>query len=115
MPDRELLAPAYPDDTGAADPALAAALAAYAADPTDPAGLPAALAALQTVRVLVPVVAVAGEPVGKTVDPVGVQLDDLVPRGHVLVRGRLHRDLLVALSRSSAEQCLVLPHRRDTY
>lgn len=58
MPDRQLLAPAFPDDTGAADAALAAALTAYAADPTT---LPAALSLLQASRLLVPVVAVAGE------------------------------------------------------
>ena len=43
-----------PDDTGAPDPALAAALAAYAADP---AREPEVLAALGEARLLVPVVA----------------------------------------------------------
>lgn len=45
-------------DAGAADPALAAALAAHAAEP---ARLPEVLAALHGARVLAPVVAVAGE------------------------------------------------------
>jgi len=47
-----------PDDTGGADPALAAALAAYAADP---AREPEVLAALAEARLLVPVVAALGE------------------------------------------------------
>src|SRR4051812_4842286 len=47
-----------PDDTGAPDPALSAALAAYAADP---AREPEVLAALAEARLLVPVVAVLGE------------------------------------------------------
>ncbi|GAA5153465.1 hypothetical protein GCM10023340_35560 [Nocardioides marinquilinus] len=63
MPDeprRELMAPAFPDDTGDADAALGAALAAHAAGATA-ATLAAVLAALRDARVLVPVVAVAGE------------------------------------------------------
>jgi hypothetical protein len=59
-PRRELLAPAFPDDTGEADPALTAALAAHAAGATA-ATLATVLAALREARVLVPVVAVAGE------------------------------------------------------
>lgn len=56
---RRLLAAAgAPDDTGAADEALAAALAAYAADP---AREPDVLAALAGARLLVPVVASLGE------------------------------------------------------
>lgn len=47
-----------PDDAGAADPALTAALAAYA---DDPALEPEVLAALADARLLVPVVAVLGE------------------------------------------------------
>ncbi len=47
-----------PDDTGAADPDLTAALAAYAADP---AREPEVLAALAEARLLVPVVAELGE------------------------------------------------------
>lgn len=95
MPDRELLAPAYPDDTGEADPALTAALTAYAADPGDPAGLPAALAALQTVRVLVPVVAVAGE---VEVDEQGLAHDKTSDMAAVLVEGRGGRRALLAFS-----------------
>ena len=55
---RLLAAAGAPDDTGAADPALAAALTAYAADP---AREPEVLDALAEARLLVPVVAVLGE------------------------------------------------------
>jgi hypothetical protein len=56
---RRLLAGAgSPDDDGEAEPALAAALAAYAADP---AREPEVLEALAGSRLLVPVVAVLGE------------------------------------------------------
>lgn len=47
-----------PDDTGEPDPALAAALAAYAEDPTRE---PEVLRALAEARLLVPVVATLGE------------------------------------------------------
>ena len=47
-----------PDDTGEPDPALSAALAAYAADP---AREPEVLAALAEARLLVPVVSALGE------------------------------------------------------
>ncbi|MFJ6790525.1 SseB family protein [Streptomyces angustmyceticus] len=50
--------PGFSDDDGSADPALAAALAAYA---SDRAAEPRLLAALAGARVLVPVVAVLGE------------------------------------------------------
>jgi len=55
---RQLLGPAFPDDTGQQDPALAAALSAYAAGTGERA---AVLAALVGTRLLVPVVAVLGE------------------------------------------------------
>lgn len=55
---RQLLGPAFPDDTGEQDPGLAAALAAYDAG-TGPRS--AVLAALVGTRLLVPVVAVLGE------------------------------------------------------
>ncbi|MER7999006.1 SseB family protein [Streptomyces sp. NPDC095613] len=50
--------PGFSDDDGGADPALAAALAAWAADPS---AEPEVLAALKGARLLVPVVAVLGE------------------------------------------------------
>lgn len=58
MTDRTLLAPAFPADTGEADPHLVAALRAYDAGE---ARYVDTLAALQGTRVLVPVVAVLGE------------------------------------------------------
>jgi len=58
---REIPDPGFPDDTGAADAALAAALGAYAADPAGPGRYAAVLAALGPARVVVPVVAVLGE------------------------------------------------------
>ncbi|WP_232676072.1 SseB family protein [Nocardioides sp. R-C-SC26] len=61
MTRRDLLAPAFPDDTGEIDPALESALAAYAAAPTDIDGFGAVLDALGRSRVLVPVMAVLGE------------------------------------------------------
>ncbi len=98
MPDRDLLAPAFPDDTGAVDPALAAALAAHAADRTDPAGLPVALALLQTARVLVPVVAVAGEGEG---DERGLAHDKTSDMAAVLVEGPGGRRALLAFTGTS--------------
>jgi len=55
--ERRLLGPGFPDDSGQADPALRAALAAY--DGSGSQG--EALAALAGARLLVPVVAVLGE------------------------------------------------------
>ena len=55
---REIPDPGFAGDDGSADPALAAALAAWQHDPTTYAE---ALAALQRSRVVVPVVAILGE------------------------------------------------------
>lgn len=55
---RSLAPTSFPDDDGSADPALAAALEAAAADR---AGVEAVVTALAGCRVLVPIVAVAGE------------------------------------------------------
>jgi hypothetical protein len=96
VPDRQLLAPAYPDDDGAADPALSAALTAYAADA---AALPGALAALQTARVLVPVVAIAGE---VEVDEQGLAHDKTSDMAAVLVQGRHGGRGLLAFSGTDA-------------
>ncbi|MDO9454855.1 SseB family protein [Nocardioides sp.] len=94
MPDRQLLAPAYPDDTGEAEPALTTALAAHAADPRS---LPTALAALQTARVLVPVVAVAGE---VELDEHGLAHDKTSDMAAVLVQRPGGRRGLLAFSGS---------------
>ncbi|AXK32188.1 SseB family protein [Streptomyces armeniacus] len=53
--------PGFSGDDGSADPALTGALAAWHADPADPAAEPRLLAALAGARLLVPVVAVLGE------------------------------------------------------
>ncbi|WP_049577246.1 SseB family protein [Streptomyces sp. SBT349] len=58
MPLTNIPSPAFADDDGAADPALARALADWA---RDPAAEPAVLAALTGARLLAPVVAVLGE------------------------------------------------------
>ena len=57
-PERRIPDPGFGDDDGSADPALAAALASYAAGS---AGLADVLGSLQAARLLVPVVAVLGE------------------------------------------------------
>lgn len=56
---RQLSAPPFPDDTGAADPELVRALAQYASDPSQ--HTITALAALSRSRLLVPVLATLGE------------------------------------------------------
>ncbi|CAN5440218.1 hypothetical protein BH09ACT12_BH09ACT12_22960 [soil metagenome] len=63
MTERQLQGAAFPDDDGSADPTLAAALTAYgaASGAEETTAYVAALALLQTARVLVPVVAVLGE------------------------------------------------------
>lgn len=53
--------PGFPADTGSADPALADALAAWQRDPGQPGAEERVLEALAGARLLVPVVAVAGE------------------------------------------------------
>src|SRR4051794_37144003 len=70
-----------PDDAGDADPALAAALAAYAADP---AREPEVLAALAGARLLVPVVATLGE---AETGPDGLVRDKSADMATVLMRG----------------------------
>lgn len=87
---RQLLAPAFPDDTGAADAALAAALEGYGSPgggsegDTDRAdGLGAVLLALQDARVLVPVVAIADEVV---LDENGLAVDKSSDMAAVLIQ-----------------------------
>ncbi len=81
VPDRDLLPPAFPDDDGTADPALAAALTAYAARQARHADV---LAALQHTRVLVPVVAVLGE---VEIDAAGLTHDKSSDMAAVLMTG----------------------------
>ena len=81
-----------PDDTGAADPALGAALAAYA---VDPAREPEVLAALPEARLLVPVVAALGE---AEEGPDGLVRDKSADMATVLVRGQDGRLALLAFT-----------------
>lgn len=98
-PGRRLLAGAgAPDDTGAADPALAAALAAYAADPERE---PEVLAALADARLLVPVVAALGE---AETGPDGLVRDKSADMAAVLMRGPGGRLALLAFTSLEALQ-----------
>jgi hypothetical protein len=94
---REILDTGFPDDDGAADPAVAAALAAYARDPD---GLHAAtLAVLQHSRLLVPVVAVLGE---VEHDEQGRARDKTSDMATVLMRGHDGRTALLAFTGTEA-------------
>jgi hypothetical protein len=81
-----------PDDTGAPDAALAAALAAYA---EDPAREPEVLAALAEARLLVPVVAALGE---SETGPDGLVRDTSADMAAVLMRGADGRLALLAFT-----------------
>jgi hypothetical protein len=81
-----------PDDTGAPDPGLTDALAAYA---EDPAREPEVLAALAEARLLVPVVAELGE---SEVGPDGLARDKSSDMATVLMRGPDGRMALLAFT-----------------
>lgn len=81
-----------PDDTGEPDPALAAALAAYA---VDPAREPDVLAALADARLLVPVVAELGE---SETGPDGLVRDKSADMAAVLMRWADGRSALLAFT-----------------
>jgi hypothetical protein len=81
-----------PDDTGAPDPGLTDALAAYA---EDPAREPEVLAALAEARLLVPVVAELGE---SEVGPDGLSRDKSSDMATVLMRGPDGRLALLAFT-----------------
>jgi hypothetical protein len=81
-----------PDDTGEPDPALAAALAAYA---DDPAREPEVLAALTEARLLVPVVAQLGEAERA---PDGLVRDKSADLAAVLMRWEDGRTALLAFT-----------------
>ena len=89
---RDLAAPAFPDDDGAADPALATALAAYESGAGD---YDAAFAALAPSRLIVPVVAVLGE---SEVDEQGLARDKSADMAAVLMEGRDGRRALLAFT-----------------
>lgn len=82
----------FPDDTGAASPELAAACSAYAADRS---AFPRVLAALQSARLLVPVVALLGE---VEYDEQGLAHDKSSDMAAVLLQGRDGRMALLAFS-----------------
>lgn len=96
---RRLQGSSYVDDTGAADPALAAALTTYGAAPDAPDGYPAALAALADARVLVPVVAVLGE---VEHDERGLARDKSSDMATVLLTGADGRRALLAFTSTDA-------------
>jgi SseB protein N-terminal domain len=90
---RSLPDPGFAGDDGSADPELLRALATYAADP-DGRHLDV-LTVLQGARVLVPVVAVAGE---VEVDAAGLTHDKTSDMAAVLMRGHDGRTALLAFS-----------------
>ena len=93
MPEsRRIPDPGFAGDEGEADPALRAALAAYAADP----GLHLAVfAALRGARLLVPVVAVLGD---VEVDTAGLAHEKTSEMATALLTGRDGRRALLAFS-----------------
>jgi SseB protein N-terminal domain len=92
---RRIPDPAFAGDRGAADPALASALTAYAASPGDPARHLGVFLALQTARVLVPVVALLGD---AEVDEDGLARDTSSDMATVLLTGRDGRQALLAFT-----------------
>ncbi|MGA8846432.1 MAG: SseB family protein [Nocardioides sp.] len=98
MTERQLQGPAFPDDDGSADPALAAALAAYGATNGNDEYV-AALALLQGARVLVPVVAVLGE---VEVDAHGLAHDKSSDMAAVLIQTPDGRRGLLAFTSTDA-------------
>jgi hypothetical protein len=91
-PERRLPDARFAGDTGAASPAVTAALASYAADP---ARYLDTLGVLQDARVLVPVVAVLGE---VEYDAAGLAHDKTSDMAAVLLRGADGRLALLAFT-----------------
>lgn len=94
---RSLAEPGFPDDDGTAPTEVAAALAAYDADPA--IGHQPALAAIQDARVLVPVVAVLGEAAH---DEHGLVHDKSSDMAAVLLTGRDGRTALLSFTSTAA-------------
>jgi hypothetical protein len=97
-PRRTLLDTGFGDDDGTASPEVEAALAAY---DRDQAAHRATLAALQHVRVLVPVVAMLGE---SEVGPDGLERDKTADMATVLMTNRNGRTALLAFTSMAAMQ-----------
>jgi hypothetical protein len=96
MPEsRRIPAPAFAGDTGEADSALAEALAAYADASADPARNVDVFLALQTARLLVPVVAAPGE---VELNPDGLANDKTSDMATALLTGRDGRQALLAFT-----------------
>jgi hypothetical protein len=95
QPRRDLAAPARPDDDGAADPQVTAALARLARTPDDGAARVEALTALAGTRLLVPVVATADEVV---VDEAGLAHDKSSDMATVMLTGADGRLALLAFT-----------------
>ncbi len=96
--ERVIPDPGFAGDDGSAAPDLAAALTAYAADPSR---YPDALAVLQGSRVLVPVLAVLGE---VEYDEAGLAHDKTSDMATVLVTGRDGRKALLAFTSMASLQ-----------
>ena len=92
LPPRRILKSSFPDDTGAADPGVVAALSGHAAGTSSYAS---ALAALQPSRLLVPVVALLGE---VEYDESGLAHDKTSDMAAVLLTGRDGRLALLAFT-----------------
>jgi hypothetical protein len=92
---RRIPDPGFAGDTGAADPALTAALTAYAGSPGDPGRHLDVFVALQSARLLVPVVAVLGD---VEVDGAGLAREKTSDMATVLLTGRDGRQALLAFS-----------------
>ena len=92
---RSIPDPGFAEDDGAVAPAVAMALTAYDASPTDRDRALSVVAALQDSRVLVPVVAVAGE---TETGPQGLEQEKTTDMAAVLMRGRGGRQALLAFS-----------------
>ncbi|HEY3530352.1 MAG TPA: SseB family protein [Nocardioides sp.] len=89
---RRIPDPGFAGDVGTADPALSAALAAYAADPARHLEV---FTALQGARLLVPVVAILGE---SEVDDAGLAHDKTSDMATALLIGRDGRKALLAFT-----------------
>jgi hypothetical protein len=92
---RRIPDPGFAGDSGQADPALAAALTSYAAGPEDPERHVAVFVALQSARLLVPVVAVLGE---VEVDDAGLAREKTSDMATVLLTGQDGRQALLAFT-----------------